>query len=309
MGNPSKPPPNSFITTTGHEEILDEPPLQPVNIESSITRLLEARQKERETQQQLDRVRVEYIEKTKELDLFEAEINKKIAIFERSQKSALGKQQEASRKIIRAAKRAEEEVQACKHLDEEIATAGRTMEELEQDLRRINELFGSYEKYKLFLESVVECSSEFSAPGDVISRHEALKKTGEQLEIQKTNIINELNTFKENNHCNELTSDLSLINSNKVSQLMSTLDSWKLENERLETQHLDRKRSVQKQLSEISTIALAVNDIYARLYQFMVPFGGVVDIDQGHNKEERILKQLEFIKFSLRTLLDIKNIA
>ncbi|KAL0233252.1 hypothetical protein GEMRC1_011997 [Eukaryota sp. GEM-RC1] len=295
--------PSSFITTTGYEETNCHNLLQPLNVESTITKLLETRQRERDAHQELERVRAIYREQSAALDVLESELIAKQQSFANTKKSSNPK--EALAKLHRAHKRFDAERHAIALLETEIKEAKQTLSDLNAEVHSLQASLSALDPYKNYIESVIMISSDFSSTKDVMNRYTALQRTNEQLQQQQEKLESQsAEHFSSSVFDDDALLSTQLVNDNKTHKIRQRLDTLIAENDQLEHSLFARTRNVQHHLATISSANLALTDLFTRVSSFFnLSESHLQRLDAG---DESLLEKLSLLKGFTKTMLDIK---
>ncbi|CAH8446188.1 unnamed protein product [Schistosoma mattheei] len=153
-------------------------------------------------------------------------------------------------------------------------------------------------KYRLFLESVVKMSDEFSDIYELISRYDALKANLEDLRSSdaKTQKLVD-NKSSELVHFKKTKQDEKLSLTNEIAELRNHLELQQMSGRNKETQWEHTRDLAANRIYELSTIVIAVANMYT-----------IVRSHQKYGesaKPNETCKQLRAIKTFIQTLVKI----
>ncbi|CAH8449681.1 unnamed protein product [Schistosoma rodhaini] len=153
-------------------------------------------------------------------------------------------------------------------------------------------------KYRLFLESVVKMSDEFSDVYELISRYDALKANLEDLkssDIKTQKLIDNKNS--ELVHFKKTKQDEKLSLTNEIAELRNQLELQQVSGRNKETQWEHIRDVAANRIYELSTIVIAVANMY-NIVRSHQKYGELA-------KPHETCKQLRAIKTFIQTLVKI----
>nr|CAH8829048.1 unnamed protein product [Trichobilharzia regenti] len=238
------------------------------------------------------RVKMECIQRRREeLEKKECELKESLIKFDQFFKDNDEKRVRAMKKISSEKSLQQQKQNEIDILNSDISRFTKLREKQEKKVK-------SLLKYRLFLESVVKISDEFSDVYELISRYDALKANLQDLEAsdaKNQKIIDEKN--KELFYFKKMKQDEKLSMTNEIADLRNHLELQQIQGRNNETQWEQTRNLAANRIYELSTIVIAIANMYA-LVRTHQKYGETA-------KPNETCKQLRAIKNFIQTLVRI----
>ncbi|CAH8831452.1 unnamed protein product [Trichobilharzia szidati] len=287
-----------YLKTVFHEKLLINAPANEDRNLTNSTKLLEKYKELKNVQSALSakkeefRVKMECIQRRREeLEKKECELKESLIKFDQFFKDNDEKRVRAMKKISTEKSLQQQKQNEIDILNSDISRFTKLREKQE---RKVKSLL----KYRLFLESVVKISDEFSDVYELISRYDALKANLEDLkasDAKNQKIIDEKN--KELFYFKKMKQDEKLSMTNEIADLRNHLELQQVQGRNNETQWEQTRNLAANRIYELSTIVIAIANMYA-LVRTHQKYGETA-------KPNETCKQLRAIKNFIQTLVRI----
>ncbi|CAI2723486.1 unnamed protein product [Schistosoma spindalis] len=226
-----------------------------------------------------------------DLERKECELKESLIKFDQFFKDNDGKRVRATKKISAEKGLQQQKQTEINILSDDIARLTKMREKQEKKVK-------SLVKYRLFLESVVKMSDEFSDIYELISRYDALKANLEDLKSldSKTQKLIDSKS-SEIVHFKKTKQDEKLSLTNEIAELRNHLELQQVSGRNKETQWEHTRDLAANRIYELSTIVIAVANMYT-----------IVRSHQKYGesaKPNETCKQLRAIKTFIQTLIKI----
>ncbi|CAH8474331.1 unnamed protein product [Schistosoma bovis] len=287
-----------YLKTVFQEKLLVNAPADEDRNLTNSTKLLEKYKELKNVQSALTakkeefRVKMECMQRRREeLEKKECELKESLIKFDQFFKDNDEKRVRATKKISTEKGLQQQKQTEINILNDDIARFTKMREKQE---RKVKSLL----KYRLFLESVVKMSDEFSDIYELISRYDALKANLEDLRSSdaKTQKLID-NKSSELVHFKKTKQDEKLSLTNEIAELRNHLESQQMSGRNKETQWEHTRDLAANRIYELSTIVIAVANMYT-----------IVRSHQKYGesaKPNETCKQLKAIKTFIQTLVKI----
>jgi hypothetical protein len=197
---------------------------------SPATRLLEKRRQMFEVQEVLDQQKTGFERKEEIFKRQEDGLKKKDLDLQESLIKFSKFLQENDSKIVRAEKKAREEVALRQQKEQEICELQRTLDELKEKCDKVNEVVAKHIKYQRYLEAVVEEDSDLQEVVELLNRHSTLVATHMDLKQQQKLNSEQIEKVRaETNATIKHRTDDILNKNNHVARLKKQLEAIRLE--------------------------------------------------------------------------------
>ncbi|CAH8475677.1 unnamed protein product [Schistosoma bovis] len=287
-----------YLKTVFQEKLLVNAPADEDRNLTNSTKLLEKYKELKNVQSALTakkeefRVKMECMQRRREdLEKKECELKESLIKFDQFFKDNDEKRVRATKKISTEKGLQQQKQTEINILNDDIARFTKMREKQE---RKVKSLL----KYRLFLESVVKMSDEFSDIYELISRYDALKANLEDLRSSdaKTQKLID-NKSSELVHFKKTKQDEKLSLTNEIAELRNHLELQQMSGRNKETQWEHTRDLAANRIYELSTIVIAVANMYT-----------IVRSHQKYGesaKPNETCKQLKAIKTFIQTLVKI----
>ncbi|CAH8446210.1 unnamed protein product [Schistosoma guineensis] len=287
-----------YLKTVFQEKLLVNAPADEDRNLTNSTKLLEKYKELKNVQSALTakkeefRVKMECMQRRREdLEKKECELKESLIKFDQFFKDNDEKRVRATKKISTEKGLQQQKQTEINILNDDIARFTKMREKQE---RKVKSLL----KYRLFLESVVKMSDEFSDIYELISRYDALKANLEDLRSSdaKTQKLID-NKSSELVHFKKTKQDEKLSLTNEIAELRNHLELQQMSGRNKETQWEHTRDLAANRIYELSTIVIAVANMYT-----------IVRSHQKYGesaKPNETCKQLRAIKTFIQTLVKI----
>ncbi|VDO68331.1 unnamed protein product [Schistosoma curassoni] len=252
-----------YLKTVFQEKLLVNAPADEDRNLTNSTKLLEKYKELKNVQSALTakkeefRVKMECMQRRREdLEKKECELKESLIKFDQFFKDNDEKRVRATKKISTEKGLQQQKQTEINILNNDIARFTKMREKQE---RKVKSLL----KYRLFLESVVKMSDEFSDIYELISRYDALKANLEDLRSSdaKTQKLID-NKSSELVHFKKTKQDEKLSLTNEIAELRNHLELQQMSGRNKETQWEHTRDSAANRIYELSTIVIAVANMY-----------------------------------------------
>uniref|UniRef100_A0A3Q0KID8 Putative filamin-A-interacting protein 1 (FILIP) n=1 Tax=Schistosoma mansoni TaxID=6183 RepID=A0A3Q0KID8_SCHMA len=287
-----------YLKTVFQEKLLFNAPADEDRNLTNSTKLLEKYKELKNVQSALTakkeefRVKMECMQRRREdLEKKECELKESLIKFDQFFKDNDEKRVRAMKKISAEKGLQQQKQTEINILNDDIDRLTKMREKQEKKVK-------SLLKYRLFLESVVKMSDEFSDVYELISRYDALKANLEDLkssDIKTQKLIDNKNS--ELVHFKKTKQDEKLSLTNEIAELRNQLELQQVSGRNKETQWEHIRDVAANRIYELSTIVIAVANMY-----------NIVRSHQKYGesaKPHETCKQLRAIKTFIQTLVKI----
>ncbi|CAH8449240.1 unnamed protein product [Schistosoma margrebowiei] len=287
-----------YLKTVFQEKLLVNAPADEDRNLTNSTKLLEKYKELKNVQSALTakkeefRVKMECMQRRREdLEKKECELKESLIKFDQFFKDNDEKRVRATKKISTEKGLQQQKQTEINILNDDIARFTKIREKEE---RKVKSLL----KYRLFLESVVKMSDEFSDIYELISRYDALKANLEDLrnsDAKAQKLIDSKSS--ELVHFKKTKQDEKLSLTNEIVELRNHLELQQMSGRNKETQWEHTRDLAANRIYELSTIVIAVANMYT-----------IVRSHQKYGesaKPNETCKQLRAIKTFIQTLVKI----
>ncbi|CAH8484745.1 unnamed protein product [Schistosoma rodhaini] len=287
-----------YLKTVFQEKLLVNAPADEDRNLTNSTKLLEKYKELKNVQSALTakkeefRVKMECMQRRREdLEKKECELKESLIKFDQFFKDNDEKRVRAMKKISAEKGLQQQKQTEINILNDDIDRLTKVREKQEKKVK-------SLLKYRLFLESVVKMSDEFSDVYEFISRYDALKANLEDLkssDIKTQKLIDNKNS--ELVHFKKTKQDEKLSLTNEIAELRNHLELQQVSGRNKETQWEHIRDVAANRIYELSTIVIAVANMY-NIVRSHQKYGELA-------KPHETCKQLRAIKTFIQTLVKI----
>ncbi|CAI2723484.1 unnamed protein product [Schistosoma spindalis] len=284
-----------YLKTVFQEKLLVNAPADEDRNLTNSTKLLEKYKELKNVQSALTakkeefRVKMECMQRRREdLERKECELKESLIKFDQFFKDNDGKRVRATKKISAEKGLQQQKQTEINILSDDIARLTKMREKQEKKVK-------SLVKYRLFLESVVKMSDEFSDIYELISREPTKLQDLKSLDSKTQKLIDSKSS--EIVHFKKTKQDEKLSLTNEIAELRNHLELQQVSGRNKETQWEHTRDLAANRIYELSTIVIAVANMYT-----------IVRSHQKYGesaKPNETCKQLRAIKTFIQTLIKI----